>query len=100
MRRARQISGTRVIHRHRVGALLFCRVSELISVNGRPSIVLRVVNNAGPVFPLFTIELDPAKLRHAAGAPHIAFYDGETRDPRYEDVAPPSLSSTISAQAR
>ena len=90
-----KIAGTRVIHRHWVADQVFCRVSELVSINQRPAIVLRVVDNAGPVFPLFTIELDPRRVRYAAGAPHIAFYDGETRDPRYEEE-----ESTISAQAR
>jgi hypothetical protein len=90
---------TKVIHRHRVGSQTFCRVSELTLVEGRPAAVIHVINIAGVLTPLFTVELDPARLRRAAGAPHIAFYAGETRDPRYEEAGP-SSSSTISAQAR
>lgn len=70
-----------------------CCVHELSSVAGHPALVLSTIDNGGMRVPLFTIRLDPAKLRYAAGAPQIAFYDDVTVDPRYEDFAIPERRS-------
>ena len=60
-RERRSVRRTRlkVIHRHRLGRQTFRRVSELVF-----------------------------KLRRARGARHTWFYDGETSDPRFDELPP------------
>jgi hypothetical protein len=74
----------RVVHRHRIGAHLLRRVSELVYVRGQPNVVLEWVNLAGVRAPLY-MALDPERL-HAPRRPrHFFTYDGETSDPRFDD---------------
>jgi hypothetical protein len=75
----------KVIHRHRIGRQRFRRVSELVFVGGRPKAVLEWVNMAGDRSPLY-IELDPRRLRRVHGAPRTYAYDGETSDPRFDEL--------------
>jgi hypothetical protein len=58
----------------------------LTYAGGTPFAVLYWINSAGIRVPI-TVELDPKKLRKAAGAPRIFFYKGVTVDPRYVDAA-------------
>jgi hypothetical protein len=78
----------KVIHRHRIGARRFRRVSELVFVRGRPRAVLEWVDLGGVRSPLYIAELDPAKLRRAKRLRNTYYYDGETVDPRYVEVRP------------
>lgn len=87
---SRYFGGIRVVHRHRVGGKTMCCVHELTRVGGHPALILSTIDNGGLRVPLFTIQLDPAKLRYAAGAPQIAFYDEVTIDPRYEELGRPT----------
>ena len=78
----------RVIHKHRMGARRFRRVSELVFVpNGRPRAVLEWVDLGGVRSPLYIAELDPEKLRRAKRLRNTYYYDAETIDPRYLDAA-------------
>ena len=82
--------GLRVIHRHRVGALEFRRVSELVYVRGRPKAILGWIDVGGVRTPIFLCDLDPTKLRKATGADakNTFYYDAVTVDPRYEELGP------------
>jgi hypothetical protein len=81
--------GLKVIHRHRVGALEFRRVSELVYVRGRPKAILGWIDVGGVRTPIFLCDLDPAKLRRAAGeSKNTFYYDAVTVDPRYEELGP------------
>jgi hypothetical protein len=76
----------KVVHRHRIGSLIFKRVSELVFVRGEPKAVLRWIDIAGVRTPIY-LELDPAKLRHIrAGAASTFIYDGTTVDPAYQPM--------------
>ena len=75
----------KVIHRHRIGRQSFRRVSELVFVGGQPKAVLEWVNMAGDRSPLY-IGLDARRLRRLRGARLTYAYDGETRDPRFEEL--------------
>jgi hypothetical protein len=90
MRQRRKVRvGLRVIHRHRVGQFEFRRVSELVYVNGQPKAVLGWIDVGGMRTPIYICDLDPSKLRTAAGADsHTFYYDETTVDPRYEDLGP------------
>lgn len=78
----------KVIHRHRIGARKFRRVSELVFVpGGRPRAVLEWVDLGGVRSPLYFAELDPGKLRPAKRPRNTYYYDGETADPRYLGAA-------------
>ena len=72
----------RVIHRHRIGHLVFARVSELVFRDARPLAVLRWMNSGDMRTPLVCIELDPARLRPGANR-RIFVYDEVTWDPRF-----------------
>ena len=50
----------KVIHRHRIGAQSFRRVSELVFVRGKPRAMLEWLNLGGVRSPLYIAELDPA----------------------------------------
>ena len=82
--------GLKVIHRHRVGGSIFRRVSELVYIHGKPKALLGWINIGGMRTPIYICDLDPAKLRRAAGegTKNTFYYDEITIDPRYEDVAP------------
>jgi hypothetical protein len=84
--------GLKVIHRHRVGALEFRRVSELVYVRGRPKAILGWIDVGGVRTPIFLCDLDPTKLRKAPGAHanNTFYYDAVTVDPRYEELGPAS----------
>ena len=78
----------KVIHRHRAGNSAFRRVSELVFVRGRPRAVLGWIDAGGVLTPIYSCELDPAKLRKAAALKNTYYYDEETIDPRYEQALP------------
>jgi hypothetical protein len=80
----------KVVHRHRIGAQVFKRVSEFVLVRGEPKAVLRWIDVAGVRTPLY-LDLDPAKLRRIrAGTSNLYFYKGTTMDPSSElDPRPP-----------
>ena len=84
--------GLKVIHRHRVGHLEFRRVSELVFVDGRPKAILGWIDVGGVRTPVHLCDLDPAKLRKAAGGGNAGkntyYYDAVTVDPRYEELVP------------
>jgi hypothetical protein len=79
--------GLKVIHRHKVGASTFRRVSELVYIEGRPKALLGWINVGGVRTPLYICELDPSRLRKSEGAKNTFFYDGVTVDPRFDDLA-------------
>lgn len=78
----------KVVHRHRLGARRFLRVSELAFVNGVPKAVLEWIDIGGVSTPLYLCDLDPAKLKASRANAHTFYYAGETMDPRYEPVRP------------
>ncbi len=84
-RRAVPRTRLKVVHRHRIGKQRFRRVSELVFVGREPKAVLEWVNMAGDRMPV-TIDLDPRRLARMRGARHTYFYDGETIDPRFEEL--------------
>jgi hypothetical protein len=77
----------KVVHRHQVNGVVRRRVSDLVYVHGCPVILLEWIN-LGPVrTPLYTLELDPSKLRPAVGRKGAYYYDDITVDPRFSDSA-------------
>jgi hypothetical protein len=80
----------KVVHRHRIGTLVFKRVSEFVYVRGEPKAVLRWVDIAGIRTPIY-LSLDPAKLKRIrAGTKLLFHYAGTTVDPSTElDPRPP-----------
>ena len=79
----------KVVHRHRIGSLVFRRVSEFVVVRGAPKAVLRWINIAGVRTPIY-LDLDPAKLRRIrAGARTLMHYLGTTLDPASDFTKPP-----------
>ena len=78
--------GLKVKHQHRVGAVIFERISELVYVKGRPVALLEWINIGGVRTPLFMCELEPSKL-HAAADRGVFQYDAVTVDPRFTDVS-------------
>ena len=76
------------MHRHRIGTQVFARMSELIYLGGRPTVVLDRVTFGDLPIPLYTAPLDPAKLRRMQGHKSAYHYDDTTVDPRYVDFAP------------
>jgi hypothetical protein len=79
----------KVVHRHRVGSLVFERVSELVFVRGEPKAVLHWIDIAGVRTPIY-LQLDPARLRRIRPGPRSTFYyDGTTADPGLEAVPAP-----------
>lgn len=88
-RRAARVQ-QKVIHRHRIGAQLFRRVSEFVVIHGAPKALLRWVDIAGIRTPIY-VDLDPGKLRRIrAGSSIIHVYRGTTIDPASaSDPRPP-----------
>lgn len=82
----------KVIHRHRIGARRFRRVSELVFVGEQPKVVVDWVNMAGDRSPLY-VDLDARRLRRLRGARNTYAYEGETSDPRFEAL--PSLGTAL-----
>src|SRR5687768_12633735 len=80
----------KVVHRHRIGAQVFKRVSEFVYVHGAPKAILRWIDVADMRTPLY-LDLDPAKLRRIrAGTRTLFFYRGTTVDPASaHDARPP-----------
>jgi hypothetical protein len=77
----------KVVHRHRIDGVICRRVSDLVYVHGRPVVLLEWIN-LGPVrTPLYTLELDPSKLRPAADRKGAYYYDDVTVDPRFSGSA-------------
>ena len=74
-----------MVHRHRIGAQVFTRVSELAYVRGQPKAILRWIDIAGVRTPLYA-DLDLKKMRRIRRGVRVAFYEGTTLDP--SDVAP------------
>lgn len=72
----------RVIHRHRIGRLVFARVSELVFRDARPLAVLSWTSFGAVRTPLVCFELDPARLRAGANR-RIYLYADVTWDPRF-----------------
>jgi len=79
-RRAR--TGLKVIHRHRVGNMVFRRASDLIFVQGRPVAVPEWINLGGVRTPLYVCQLDGAKLTQTDKTTY--YYEDVTNDPRFE----------------
>ena|SRR5688572_21994263 len=79
-------TGLKVIHRHRIGAVVVRRVSELVFVNDRPIALLEWINLGGVRTPLYVCELDPSKLIKTDRTTYS--YEGVTVDPRFEDSGP------------
>src|ERR671918_578379 len=80
-------SGLKVVHRNRVGAMVFRRVSELVFVQGRPIALLEWINLGGVRTPLYICKLDPSKLTQTDKFTY--HYEDETIDPRFEESANP-----------
>ena len=81
----------KVIHRHRIGAQVFKRVSEFVVVGGQPKAILRWIDIAGVRAPI-AVDLDPAKLRRiSAGASAMFHYTGTTADPSTDPEGKPPL---------
>jgi hypothetical protein len=71
----------KVVHRHRIGSLVFKRVSEFVRVRGEPKAILKWIDIAGVRTPIY-VDLDPAKLRRIAAGPKTRiYYDGTTVEP-------------------
>jgi hypothetical protein len=78
-----------VIHRHRVGARTFCRVSEMVFIRGRPKAILDWIDMGAGRTPVYLDELESSRLKGPPrGAKGVYFYDGETVDPRFADMRP------------
>ncbi len=86
----------KVLHRHRMGELVFSRVSELVFIYGRPKAVLGWIDVGGVRTPIYLADLDPGKL-HALPEKNAYAYDDVTDDPRYDDMIVPE--STGQGQA-
>src|SRR3954468_1600792 len=68
-------------HRHRIGPLVFRRVSELLYVQGQRKAILHWIDIAGMRTPLY-LDLDVRKLRRTrAGLITVFHYSGTTVDP-------------------
>jgi hypothetical protein len=70
----------KVVHRHRIGARVFRRVSELVFIRDAPKAILRWIDSAGVRTPIY-VDLDPSLLERT-NTPRIAYrYEGTTVDP-------------------
>jgi hypothetical protein len=78
-----------VIHKHRIGAMVFARVSELIYRDARPFAVLTWIHSDGLRLPCLKVELDAALL-HGGANRRVFRYEGTTVDPRYEPPDQPA----------
>ena len=59
------------------------RVSDLVFAHGKPHALIEWINIGGVRTPLYTCELDEAKLVPAADAKAVFHYHGVTTDPRF-----------------
>jgi hypothetical protein len=84
----RAVGAVRVVHRHRIGARVFTRVSELSFLHGKPIVVLTWLHKGGQRIPGVFVALEEDKLRAGANR-RIFSYTGITCDPRF----PPRPSS-------
>ena len=75
--------GLKVVHRHRDGREVSQRVSDLVFADGKPHALIEWINIGGVRTPLYTCELDQAKLVPAADAKAVFHYAGMTTDPRF-----------------
>lgn len=75
--------GLKVVHRHRMGSEVSERVSDLVFAQGKPHALIEWINIGGVRTPLYTCELDKAKLVPAADAKAVFYYTGITTDPRF-----------------
>jgi hypothetical protein len=82
--------GLKVVHRHRIGAAVVERTSELLYVNRRPVALLDWINLGGIRTPLYKCQLDEGKL-HPAKERGVFHYDGMTSDPRYPESDPSAV---------
>ena len=81
----------RVIHRHRLGGLVYRRVSELVFIDGLPKAVLAWIDMAGDRAAIYC-DLEPDKLRESfmrqrtqgGRAKTTYYYDEITVNPRYD----------------
>jgi len=81
-RRTARVS-RKVVHRHRIGALVEKRVSELVMVRGEPKAILRWIDIAGVRTPI-CVDLDPEWLRRVDSGPGETYhYEVTTVDPSY-----------------
>jgi hypothetical protein len=85
-------TGLKVLHRHRVGGMVFRRVSEMVFVRGRPVALPEWINLGGVRTPLYVCELDMSKLRPAGNDKNTYYYDDLTVDPRFERPPEPGSS--------
>lgn len=60
-------------------------MSELVFIGGQPKALLDWINMAGDRSPVY-IDLDPRRLRKLRGGRNTYTYEGETHDPRYEEL--------------
>jgi hypothetical protein len=80
--------GLTVIHRHRVDDKVSRRVSELVVVGGQPKAILGWINLGDVRTPIYSCDLDQAKLRRSATSANTFYYDEITVDPRFETLEP------------
>ena len=90
-------AGLKVIHPHSVGGRRLRRVSELLFIDGRPFAVLGWIDSGRGLRTPLKLALERTKLRPGAlrGTFH---YEGETADPRFQDLKP--LPGRVPADAR
>ena len=72
-----------MVHRHRIGAAISTRVSELVYIKGRPLALLEWIDLGGVRTPLCLCDLDPAKLRPDEEERRVFHYEDVTADPRF-----------------
>jgi hypothetical protein len=77
----------KVIHRHRMGPMIFRRVSELVFTGGRFRAILGWIDMGRMRTPIYLCELDQGKL-HPSRQKNTYTYDAVTQDPRYDDMGP------------
>jgi len=81
-------AGLRVVHLHRIMGKTSPRESDLMFVDGRPQALLEWINLGGVRTPLYSCQLEAARLRPADGLKGTYVYDGVTVDPRFDDSLP------------
>jgi hypothetical protein len=81
----------KVVHRHRIGSLVFKRVSEFVRVRGEPKAILKWIDIAGMRTPIY-VDLDSSKLRRVQAGPKTRFfYAGTTVEPGTPDEPRPAI---------
>jgi hypothetical protein len=79
----------KVVHRHRIGARVFRRVSEIVFIRGKPKAILRWIDIAGVRTPIYA-DLDAERLKRMRTAHVTYLYDGTTTDPADVEIEAPS----------